>query len=301
MALQITGHILGLIAFFLIMGSISYYFEDYLDGLTLFEHWKEYLIEMMSWRSLRFQEQYIITVGVFYVITYFQGLQKKENEKSALTLKNREMQLSLLKSQINPHFFFNTLNSISTLVGSSKEKARKVITQLSDIFRYALDSHGDQLVKLIHEIEFIENYMRIQHVRFGNRMRFIKKIDTEVLGMNIPPMILQPLIENAVKYGIAPKEEGGTITLTIQRKTKWVYFEIKDDGMGIHAKKDLDGNSSGVGVKNTDQRLRSIYGQASKLRIHARDDGYTVSFSIPVKDEDIIKIDEKELAQLINE
>lgn len=294
MLVQVSGHVIGLILFFLVMGSIAYYFEEYLDGLTLFEHWKEYMIEMLSWRSLRFQEQYIITVGVFYVITYFQGLQKKESEKSALALKNKEMQLSLLKSQINPHFLFNTLNSISTLVGSSKERARKVITQLSDIFRYALDSHGDQMVKLIHELDFIENYMRIQRVRFGDRMKFIKTIDPTVLGMNIPPMILQPLIENAVKYGIAPKEEGGTISLTIKRKPLWVHFEVKDDGMGINAKKDLDGNSSGVGIKNTDQRLKSFFGPSSKLRVHAREDGYTVSFSIPVEENEIFVVEEEQ-------
>ncbi|HMQ00046.1 MAG TPA: histidine kinase, partial [Cyclobacteriaceae bacterium] len=219
---QIFGHVGGIIMFFVIMASVAYYFEDYLDGFTLYEHWREYLIEMMGWKSLRFQEQYIITVGVFYGITYFQGIQKKENEKAELALKNQEMQISLLKSQINPHFFFNTLNSLSTLVGTSKEKARKVITQLSDIFRYALDSHGGQLVKLNKEINFIENYVKIQHVRFGDRLQFIKKIDENVLGMDIPPMILQPLVENAVKYGIAPKDNGGSITLIIQRKPRWV-------------------------------------------------------------------------------
>src|SRR5690606_41779460 len=87
------------------------------------------------------------------------------------------MQISLLKSQINPHFLFNTLNSINTLIGSSKEQARKVITQLSDIFRYALDSHGDQMVKLIHELDFIDNYIRIQQVRFSDRLKFIKQVD----------------------------------------------------------------------------------------------------------------------------
>jgi two-component system, LytTR family, sensor kinase len=283
LALQITGHILGLITFFLIMGSVAYYFEDYLDGLTLYEHWREYMVEMMSWRSIRFQEQYIIVVGVFYGITYFEGIQKKENEKAEMALKNKEMQISLLKSQINPHFFFNTLNSLSTLVGSSKEKARKVITQLSDIFRYALDSHGDQKVRLIQEIEFIENYLRIQQVRFGDRLQFIKQIDPSTLGMQIPPMILQPLVENAVKYGIAPKGDGGTITLTIRRIPNAIYFEVKDDGLGINTVKELDSTSTGVGVKNTNQRLVSIYGPEARLKINNTDKGYTVSFNIPDK------------------
>ena len=281
LAFQITGHMIGLIVFFLIMGSVAYYFEDYLDGATLYEHWREYMVEMMSWRSIRFQEQYIITVGVFYGITYFEGIQRKENEKAEMAIKNKEMQISLLKSQINPHFFFNTLNSLSTLVGSSKEKARKVITQLSDIFRYALDSHGDQKVRLIHEIDFIENYMRIQQVRFGDRLHFEKQVDPASFPMEIPPMILQPLIENAVKYGIGPKEDGGTITLTIIRRKNEVYFEVKDDGLGINAVKELGATSTGIGVKNTNQRLISIYGPASQLKINNTDNGYMVSFVIP--------------------
>src|SRR5579862_6576673 len=119
-----------------------------MDGLVYFEHWKEYMLGLLSWEALRFHDQYFITVGVYYVIRYFQGLQKQEQEKSELAIKNREMQISLLKSQINPHFLFNTLNSISTLVHSSKEEARKLITQLSDVFRYALDAHSEELVKI---------------------------------------------------------------------------------------------------------------------------------------------------------
>jgi len=278
--LQISGHLLGLIVFFLVMGTLSYYFTDYMDGLVYFEHWKEYMLGLMSWDALRFHDQYIITVGVYYVIQYFQGLQRKDQEKSELALKNKEMQISLLKSQINPHFLFNTLNSISTLVHSSKEQARKVITQLSDIFRYALDSHSGEMVKLIHEINFIENYIRIQQVRFGERLRFEKIIDPSCINISIPPMILQPLVENSVKYGIGPKEEGGTISLTVKRSGNIILFEVKDDGLGSNAKKVMDGSSSGIGMANTDLRLKSYFGPESKLRISASDRGYSVSFYV---------------------
>lgn len=283
--------------FFMIMGTLSYYFTDYLDGLVYFDHWKEYMLELMSWDALRFYDQYIITVGVYYVIRYFQGLQKQEQEKSELAIKNKEMQISLLKSQINPHFLFNTLNSISTLMHSSKEKARRVITQLSDIFRYALDSHSDEMVKLIHEINFIENYVKIQQVRFGERLQFETDIDPDCLGIEIPPMILQPLVENAVKYGIAPKEDGGTIYLTVRRSGKIIFFEVRDNGLGSKAKKIMDGSSSGVGMANTDQRLKSYYGRQSGLRIRSNDKGYAVSFFIEEKEKkDSEKIkDEQEL------
>lgn len=280
--LQIVGHAMGIVSFFMIMGSLSYYFTDYVDGLVYFDNWKEFMIGLLNWEALRFYDQYIITVGVYYVIRYFQGLQKEEKEKSELALKNKEMQISLLKSQINPHFLFNTLNSISTLINSSKEQARKVITQLSDIFRYALDSHTGKMVKLVEEIDFIENYILIQQVRFGDRLKFQKHVDESCLGLRIPPMILQPLVENSVKYGIGPKEDGGTIYLIVKHLTGAVFFEVRDDGLGVHAKKVMDGSAGGVGMTNTDLRLKSYYGPSASLIVRASEDGYSVSFSIPV-------------------
>jgi two-component system LytT family sensor kinase len=277
---QIVGHLAGIVAFFFIMGSLSYYFTDYLDGLVYFENWKDYMTGLLSWEALRFHDQYIITVGVYYVIRYFQGLQRQDQEKSELALKNKEMQISLLKSQINPHFLFNTLNSISTLMHSSKDQARKMITQLSDVFRYALDSHKTETVELSKEIQFIENYIRIQQVRFGERLRFHKKIDPECLSMRIPPMILQPLIENSVKYGIAPKEDGGNIYLNVKPEGDKVFFEVSDDGLGSKAKKVMDSGGSGVGMANTEMRLKSYYGPDAKLRVVKSETGYSVSFRI---------------------
>lgn len=280
--IQIAGHIIGAFVYFLLMGTLSFYLEDYLEGYVYWENWMDSMIRLLRWNGLQFQNQYLVIAAVYYVIRYFQGQQKKEFEKGELAVKNRDMQLSLLKSQINPHFLFNTLNSINTLVGSSKEEARKVITQLSDIFRYALDSHGDNKVKLIHELDFIDNYIKIQQVRFGARLKFVKEIDATCLGIRIPPMILQPLVENSVKYGIAPKDEGGTITVIVKRFSHMIYFEVKDDGLGIKAKKVMDGSSSGVGVKNTDQRLRNSFGPGHGLRIRSDEWGHSVSFFIPV-------------------
>ncbi|GIV36583.1 MAG: hypothetical protein KatS3mg032_0962 [Cyclobacteriaceae bacterium] len=293
--IQVAGHVAGAVVFFLIMGSLSYYFEDYVEGFVYFDQWKDHMAGLLRWEGLQFQNQYLITAAVFYIIRYFERTQKREQEKAELALKNREMQLALLKSQINPHFLFNTLNSINTLISSNKESARKVITQLSDIFRYALDAHSDHPVKLIHELDFIDNYIKIQQVRFGNRLKFIKQVDFTCLGVKVPPMILQPLVENAVKYGIAPKEEGGTIVLTVKRLSKMIFFEVKDDGLGINAMKVMDAPSSGVGLKNTDSRLRNAYGPDAGLRIQANEWGYSVSFFIPLGEEELQTPSEPEL------
>jgi len=104
----------------------------------------------------------------------------------------------------------------------------------------------------------------------------------------VPPMILQPLVENSVKYGIAPKEDGGTITVIVKRFKYMIYFEVKDDGLGINAQKVMDGTSSGVGVKNTDERLRSSFGPGHGLRIRSDEWGYSTSFFIPITQQDLI-------------
>jgi two-component system LytT family sensor kinase len=278
---QITGHIAGLLIYFMSMSYLSYYFYYYLDGLVFFDDWKDYMMNLLSWDAMRFYDQYIITVAIYYIINYFEHVQLQQKETSELALKNKEMQLALLKSQINPHFLFNTLNSISTLIASSKEKARQVITQLSDVFRYALDSHSSDLVKLTDELDFIENYVRIQQVRFGERLKYVVDLDEDCLNLEVPPMILQPLVENSVKYGIGPKDEGGTIKLIIKKLSKGIYFEVTDDGLGLNASKVLDGKSSGVGLKNSDKRLTSIFGDRAGLIIEPKIEGYTVKFIVP--------------------
>lgn len=285
-AVQAAGHVAGMFFYFMCISYLSYYFEYYLDGLVYFDDWKNYMLDLLSSEAMRFYDQYLITVAVYYIIRYFESLQQEEKEKGQLALKNKEMELSLLRSQINPHFLFNTLNSISTLISTSKEKARKVITQLSDIFRYALDSHTGDKVRLIHELDFIENYIKIQQVRFGDRLQFKMDVEPTCLSVDIPPMVLQPLVENAVKYGIAPKDEGGTIQLVVRRRVDGVYFKISDNGLGVNAKKVLDGKSTGVGLKNSDKRLRSIYGKYAGLHINARQNGYTVSFVLPRNEDD---------------
>lgn len=282
--IQVTGHLVGLAIFSISMETVFFYFDMYLDGFTEFDEWRAYMIDLLSWDAMRFYDQYIITVAVFYVIKYFDSTRKKESEKSYLLIKNKEMQLSLLKSQINPHFLFNTLNSISMLIGTDKQKARKVITRLSDVFRYALDSYGGYTVKLSEEIEFIENYIKIQQVRFEERLKFEKEIAPSLMNLDIPPMILQPLVENSVKYGIAPKDEGGTIKITVRPYKSGVYFEVKDDGLGVHAKNVLDAaESTGIGLNNTDRRLKSFFGPTAGLKIESSESGYKVHFVLPEK------------------
>lgn len=281
---QVILHILSVVIWYFLMGSVYYFFEYYLDNFRTIAEWQEYLTEFLGTGAFQLYYQYITAVFVYYILDYTIRLKEKEKHERALALQNQEMQLSLLKSQINPHFLFNTLNSISMLIGSNKEKAREMINRLSQIFRYALDSYDDQKVSLAEELKFTENYLNIQKVRFDERLNFSQKVDEDCLNLRVPPMVLQPIVENSVKHGIGPKDEGGNIKITISKNEKFVYFEVVDDGLGISAGngKGIKEKGKGVGLAISDQRLKKMYGENSGLQLDASKDGFKVSFKIPV-------------------
>ena len=283
---QILGHTFGIISWFYLVASVSYILEYYLDGFRTIDEWQEFILEQFGSKSLLYNLEYVTAIAVFYILRYIDTLTEKENEKTMLAIANNEMRLSLLKSQINPHFLFNTLNSISTLMNSNKTKARQMMTMLGDIFRYALDSNSMREVPLADELAFIRNYINIQQVRFGKRLNYKEDIDEQCMALTIPPMVLQPLVENSVKHGITPKEEGGTITLSIKRFNNKVTFKVADDGIGLGNKTDFESSNSGVGLVNSDMRLQNMYGKASKLRIMADSNGFTVNFNIPIDDDE---------------
>lgn len=278
---QIVGHLLGVVLSFVILASVSYFFEYYLDDFTSYEEWQEYLLEQLGVASMQYNLQYVTATTVYYIIRYIETIKQSEKDKTELAISNNQMQMALLKSQINPHFLFNTLNSISTLMGMDKIKARKMMSMLSEVIRYALDSNDEPSISLSEEISFIRNYISIQQVRFGERLNYEEKIDQDCLGVELPPMVLQPLVENSVKHGISPKEEGGTITLSIYKKENQVYFELKDDGVGINNNSQYETSNSGVGLKNSNERLINMFNYRSRLKTSATENGYSVNFQIP--------------------
>lgn len=278
---QIVGHLIGVLASFIILASVSYFFEYYLDDFTSFEEWQEYLLEQLGLSSMQYNLQYVTAITVYYIIRYIETIRQNENDKTNLAIANNQMQMALLKSQINPHFLFNTLNSISTLMTVDKIKARQMMSMLSEVIRYALDSNDQPSISLAEEVSFIRNYISIQQVRFGERLLYKEEIEQECLGVDLPPMVLQPLVENSVKHGISPKEDGGTITLTIFYKEGIVYFEINDDGVGINNNSQYETSSSGVGLKNSNERLINMFNYKSRLKTTATEEGYSVNFEIP--------------------
>jgi len=276
LTIRIIAHVTGLLATYAIYGLLTYFLTLGLNHITT-QKFFDYLFEELSWLFIISNSHYISTVFVFYIIRYVQGIEEKEKEKSKLELANQQMQLSLLKFQLNPHFLFNTLNILSTLIYSEKEKAREVLNNFSDILRYSLDSDKEKLVPIKTELCFIDDYLFIQKMRFEDRLQIIKEISNDCLETPIPPMLLQPLIENAMIHGVAKMEEGGTINIRIEKSGNNVCIAV-ENSLPISKNKDV---VNGVGLRNCDERLKVIYGNDSALKIDSTENEFKVSFQIP--------------------
>jgi two-component system, LytTR family, sensor kinase len=187
-----------------------------------------------------------------------------EMQRARLT----EAQLAALTNQINPHFLFNTLNSISTLIRIDPERARSMIYKLSSILRQRLRK-TENFATLREEIAFIDDYLSIELVRFGDKLRFKKEIDETALDRLVPTMILQPIIENSIKHGLANKMEGGTVALRAGLRDNRLCISIEDDGLGMPESKLETLFERGIGVSNVKERLRVLFGPSYQMTIHS--------------------------------
>jgi two-component system LytT family sensor kinase len=185
----------------------------------------------------------------------------QEQEKLLLAAK-----IESLKSQINPHFLFNTLTSISSLIRAEPDTARTLIIRLSALLRRLLRSH-QHFVTLREELEAIDEYLDIEVIRFGPKLKVIKDIDPDTLDLIVPSMILQPLVENSIKHGFSRKVGPGAITIRSHRENGRAVIEVEDDGMGFFAESLDQPMSSGIGLANVRERLRVIYGTTYQLKL----------------------------------
>jgi len=225
----------------------------------------------------------VVAVGTELKIFNNVRIEMKLEEQERLLLQAR---MTALQNQINPHFLFNTLNSISSLVRFDPDMAREMILKLATILRRFLHS-SDSFVPLQEEVEFIDNYLDIEVVRFGrDKLRVVKDLDPASLGAMVPSMILQPLVENCIKHGLSPKVEGGSITLRSRLIESGLVVEVEDDGVGMGstqlvAQEGVGG--AGIGMANVAERLKVLYGDAAKMVIDGREGGGTlIRLRLPV-------------------
>ncbi len=200
---------------------------------------------------------YVLQFGIFHAYQYYQENQQKQQLEAQLREAALKSELSALKAQINPHFLYNVFNTINATIPPEQEKTRRLIAELADLFRYQLRASQSDLVPLGDELDFIKKYLHLEKARFEDRLEVCIEVEEDLLEHQVPPMILQPLIENALKHGLASLIEGGKVTLRIKKQNNQLHFLIADTGVGIADKSAIF--EKGTGLSNTKLRLEKMY------------------------------------------
>lgn len=229
---------------------------------------------------------YWFLVLMSHAFDYHSRYQRGELKAAQLQTQLAQAHLQALRMQLHPHFLFNTLNTISELIYRDPRAAEQMITQVSDMLRLSLDKIGVQEVSLQQELEFLKKYLEIEQTRFAERLKVRMEIHPDTLHACVPNMILQPLVENAVRHGIAPRAAGGSIEIRTRRDDGMLSMEVRDDGHGLSKKSEkTSSGGAGVGLANTRARLEHLYGAMHRFELSTSPGhGLTVSMAIPFRE-----------------
>ncbi len=219
----------------------------------------------------------LIQFGFMFAYNYHIENQRKLKLEGELRTAALKSELSALKAQLNPHFLYNVFNTINAAIPSKNERARNMIAELSDLFRYQLKASQVEKVSIAEEMEFVQKYLQLEKERFQERLHIKLNVDEELLEEKIPPMLIQPLVENSIKHGLASLIDGGEISISILKKDEKLFFEIADTGVGIKNKNGIF--EKGIGLKNTQLRLEKIYKTTLNLADNSPK-GLKVSFEL---------------------
>jgi signal transduction histidine kinase len=229
---------------------------------------------------------YWAVVGLSHALDYHGEAQQRALTAAHLETRLAEAQLQALQRQLHPHFLFNTLHTISALMHRDIEAADAMLARLSDLLRLTLDRLGVQEVTLKEELEFLEKYLEIERTRFGDRLMVQLDIEPEALDLSVPNLVLQPLVENAIRHGIAPRMGGGRLQIVARRTGDRLWMMVRDNGAGL-SKDKLEAFNHGVGLSNTRSRLEHLYPNAHRFEFHEPSDGgLAVTLEIPASDSD---------------
>jgi two-component system, LytTR family, sensor kinase len=227
----------------------------------------------------------LLIVIAVHALLYYQNFRASELAQSSLKAQLAQAQLRALKMQLHPHFLFNTLHSISSLVLEDPPKANRMIARLGDFLRLTLENSDQQFVTLKEEAEFLRCYLEIEQVRFGDRLTVALDLEPQTLSSQVPHLILQPVVENAIQHAIALRTARGQINIEAKRLNSSLRLEVRDNGPGIVANDDMLGKE-GLGLSNVRARLNQIYGSDFRFELtNAKDGGLTVVIEIPFERE----------------
>ncbi len=226
---------------------------------------------------------YLVFVSLAHSIVYFRRAQQRDRRALALEKHLAQARLQALRTQLHPHFLFNTLNAISTLVHTAPNLADDMIANLSTLLRLSLDSATEQEVPLGRELDFLNHYLDIEQIRFGQRLRIEQQIAGETRAALVPTFILQPLVENAIRHGIEPQVAPGVVMISARRAGDSLYVTITDTGVGLPGPGGkVTPPVEGIGLANTRERLQSLYPGRHQFRLrNATGGGCVAELTIP--------------------
>lgn len=243
------------------------------------ETYDSFLSESLFWRGFIGVMIYLVLVLVYYLISYARTLRERAQAEEKLRTLVKESELNMLKSQINPHFLFNSLNSISSLITSNPEEAREMIIRLSDFLRYSLKHRENQFVPLDEEIVRMKDYLAIEKIRFGDKLKYELLLAGACTKVKVPTMILQPLVENAIKHGVYESLEPVSITFDCRLEEEFLVLRMENDfdpEMPVH-------KGTGVGLQNVSERLNLAYDGRGRMTKSSSGGIFTVTLFIPLE------------------
>jgi two-component system, LytTR family, sensor kinase len=219
---------------------------------------------------------YFVIVGIVLGAGAYRALRDREVDAARLQTQLAEAETAALRAQLQPHFLFNILNAISAVVPEDPVMAQRLIARLGDLLRLSIEQHRAQQSSLAEELEFTDVYLAIEEVRLGKRLRIERRIAPEALDVSVPSLLLQPLVENAVRHGLSPLVEGGTLTIEAVLDESSLHLTVADNGKGS------EGADDGIGLGNTRARLRQLYGDRQSLSLAtAPGKGFRVTVVVP--------------------
>jgi two-component system LytT family sensor kinase len=226
---------------------------------------------------------YAAIVSAWYALDYYTRFREREHRTAELEAHLAQARLQALKTQLHPHFLFNTLNGIAALIYDEPKAAHRMLARLSELLRMSLQDEGAHEVTLRSELEFSRRYLELEQIRFGDRLTVKLDIAPETLEAYVPNLILQPLLENAIKHAIAPFSTQGQISVCSRRDQDMLQLSVTDNGPGLSASNGAEG-LSGIGLSNTQARLKELYGSKHRVEFNNGDNGgLAVEITIPFR------------------
>jgi LytS/YehU family sensor histidine kinase len=282
MGRAIAAHLMGAVLLFITWASLGVLLADLLGRRPphqpFFYYYLFWLLLSLPWSIFL----YLLLLGSISAFTYYREARERESQQARLAAQLAEARLGALRMQLNPHFLFNSLNAITVLVRDQKTReASRMLELLSGILRQVLQSERPHEIPLAQELQFLEQYLAIEQVRFPDRLQIVWSIQPAVREVLVPEFILQPLVENAVRHGVAKLSDTGTVEIAARESEGYLILTVQDNGPGYYPT-----SAAGVGLRNTQARLETLFGTDADLQVRNVEGGGTIaSVRLPLRRE----------------